>query len=94
MSGNSSVGTATFWEHLDDLRRVLMRIAAGVLSVSVIAFCFKEELFNLILAPKSDDFITYRLLSQIEAWIMQAPLTEDIFSVQLINTQLAHTNEK
>lgn len=52
----------------------------------MVAFFFKEQLFSVVLAPKSDGFITYRLFNRIAAW--SGGLSES-FSVQLINTGLA-----
>lgn len=76
-----------FWWHLDQLRGVLMRILAATVLCGIIAFCFKEQLFEIVLAPKSPDFITYRLINRLcEA--MGIPLLEP-FSVELINTGLA-----
>ena len=66
----------TFWDHLDELRTSLFRIICAVALFAVIAFVMKEELFGIILAPRSSDFITYRLLG-----------TED-FSIHLMNTGL------
>lgn len=67
----------TFWDHLDVLRGCLLRIFGVVLVSSVGAFCMKEQLFNLVLAPCQSDFITYRLMNA------------DSFSLHLINTGLA-----
>lgn len=66
----------TFWDHLDELRTSLFRIICAVALFAVIAFVMKEELFGIILAPRSSDFITYRLLG-----------TED-FCIHLMNTGL------
>lgn len=74
MSENDVSGT--FWEHLDVLRGVLLRSLAVVALLAVVAFCFKETLFAVVLAPRSSDFITFRLLG-----------TEP-FAVSLMNTGL------
>ena len=50
----------TFWDHLEALRSVIFKILAVALAGFIIAFCFKEPLFRLILAPGSPDFILYR----------------------------------
>lgn len=44
----------SFWEHLDELRTVIVRILVVTLLFAVVAFCFKDELFAVVLAPKSD----------------------------------------
>lgn len=77
----------TFWEHLDELRSALIKIAVVIIVFAVIAFLFKEELFAVVLAPKDADFITYRFLGRISG-IFNAGDTGRFF-VRLINTGLA-----
>ena len=77
----------TFWDHLDVLRGVILRCLAVVLLFTVIAFCLKEEIFNVVLAPKSPDFILYRLLSQLSEKLGFNVV--ETFDVALINTGLA-----
>lgn len=77
----------TFWDHLDVLRGVLLRGLAVVLLFTVVAFCLKEEVFDIVLAPKSPDFILYRLLAHIAGRIGMTP--PEWFDVSLINTGLA-----
>jgi len=67
-----------FWDHLDVLRSALIRMAVAVIIFAIAAFLMKEELFNIVLAPRSSDFITYRLLGA-EAFhlhLMNTGLTE------------------
>ena len=80
----------TFWEHLDELRDSLIRMVVAVVVCAIVAFCFKEELFGIILAPQDGGFITYRLLEDVSQAILSSPLTVDRMGVQLINTGLAH----
>ncbi len=77
----------TFWDHLDVLRGVLLRILGVTLIFTVVAFCFKEEVFDIVLAPKSPDFILYRILSDIAARFGMSGA--QWFEVSLINTGLA-----
>ena len=67
---------ATFWEHLDQLRASILRSLAVIVVFAVVAFCFKEELFRVVLAPRSGDFFLYR-------WLGAAP-----FQLHLMNTGL------
>lgn len=76
----------SFWEHLDVLRTAIVKIVAVAVVFGIAAFCFKEKLFAVILAPKNDGFITYRLFNRIAAW---AGGETGSFAVQLINTGLA-----
>ncbi len=70
--------TLTFWDHLDELRAVLIRILVITAIAAVAAFCLKEELFAVVLAPRSSDFITYRMMG-VEPFcinLMNTGLTE------------------
>ena len=53
----------TFWDHLDELRSVIIRILVITVVAAAVAFCLKEELFAVVLAPRTSDFITYRLMT-------------------------------
>ena len=47
----------TFWEHLEEFRGTLIRSLAAVVVCMIVAFCFKNFLFDsIILAPKESDF--------------------------------------
>lgn len=76
MSQNSDSAELTFWEHLDVLRSDLLRIVAVAALCGVAAFCFKEQLFDVVLAPCDPRFVTYRLLGA-------AP-----FTIRLVNVGL------
>ena len=76
----------SFWEHFDVLRTAIVKIAAVAVGFGIAAFCFKEGLFAVVLAPKDDGFVTYRLFNRIAAW---AGGETGSFAVQLINTGLA-----
>ena len=52
----------TFWEHLDVLRACIFKMLAVVVVCGMSAFFFKEQLFEIVLAPRNSDFITYRML--------------------------------
>ncbi|HMQ74564.1 MAG TPA: twin-arginine translocase subunit TatC [Flavobacteriales bacterium] len=53
----------TFLEHLEELRWTLMRSAAVILAAMLVAFFWKELVFDtIILAPRDPGFITYRAL--------------------------------
>lgn len=82
----ASTDKQSFWEHLDVLRAAIVKIAVVAVVFGIAAFCFKEELFTVVLAPKNDGFITYRLFNRIAAW---AGGETGSFAVQLINTGLA-----
>ena len=82
MSPKKETDQMGFWEHLEVLRHCLFRILAVTLVAGIAAFCFKRLLFAIVLAPKSPDFITYRLFARLVG-----PLPS--FEVGLINIELA-----
>ena len=44
----------TFWEHLDELRRRIWYVLLAAMVAGVGCFCFKEQLFAIIMYPKPD----------------------------------------
>lgn len=68
----------TFWDHLDELRNTLLRIAVAVFLVSIAVFMMKEKLFEVVLAPGKGDFVTYRLVraQPFALHLMNTGLTE------------------
>ncbi|MDR2813541.1 MAG: twin-arginine translocase subunit TatC [Prevotellaceae bacterium] len=79
----------TFWEHLEDLRWVLLRSTIVVAACTVLMFFNKERLTQIIFAPQSSDFIVYRAMCSLAAAVHFADLCPDEFSVELLNTRLA-----
>lgn len=70
------VSEMSFWEHLDALRGSLLRMLAAAVVAGVVAFCLKDLLFQLVLAPAQSDFFLYR-------WLGAEP-----FHLRLVNTGL------
>jgi len=80
----------TFWEHLDVLRGTIWRSLLVAFLLSLVAFAFKDILFDtIILGPKSKDFITYRLLCKLGKALAMPSLCVDPSSFQIININLA-----
>ena len=79
----------TFFEHLDELRPGLMRGVAVLIVAMVTAFLFKEPIMDIVMGPKSPDFISNAAMCSLAdatgsevLKINQQPLT-------LINTSMA-----
>lgn len=91
--GSGELKYASFWEHLDELRGMIIRVGVVVVVLTIVAFLFKDLLFGFILAPKSDDFITYRVMEQLAMLISggegEGEAESFRFTVELINTELA-----
>lgn len=75
----------SFWDHLDELRSVLIRCVVAWAVCAVAAFCFRDTLFAVLFAPSHPEFITYRLLRALP----RAGEEEMLLPVSFINTQLA-----
>ncbi|MDE6343057.1 MAG: twin-arginine translocase subunit TatC [Muribaculaceae bacterium] len=77
----------SFWDHLDELRGVILRSLGVAIFFGIIAFFFKDTLFRIVFAPKYDDFVTYRLIDHVCRALGMETLPG--FKVDLINTGLA-----
>ena len=54
-----------FWGHLDELRGNLVKALVAVAVGAVAAFCCKDWLFAVVMAPSRPDFVTYQLFNRI-----------------------------
>ena len=72
----SETSPMTFWDHLDELRTVIIKAVIVAVIAAAVAFCLKEQLFEIVLAPRTSDFITYKLMGV------------EPFSIHLMNTGL------
>ncbi len=88
MSEENEDGLLTFGGHLDVLRRMLFRILGVMLVFGVVIFCFKDETFELLLAPSRWDFVTYRRIEELCCWA-GFDFTLGEFYVKLISTELS-----
>ncbi len=86
----------SFLEHLEELRWHLIRSILAVFAGAILAFIFKDIIFSrVILAPKSPDFFTNRLLCELgqnlelkNLCINSVPL--DIISVKMAGQFTMH----
>ena len=78
----------TFGEHLEVLRKMLFRILGLTACVAIAVFCFKEQIFSLLLAPSKSDFVLYQWIEgicKVIGWGFQF----DEYQVNLIATELS-----
>tara|TARA_B110000003_G_scaffold90320_1_gene92410 strand:+ start:22211 stop:23020 length:810 start_codon:yes stop_codon:yes gene_type:complete len=62
----------SFLDHLEELRWHLIRSVLSILIFGIVAFMFKDFIFNtLLFGPKSTDFITYRWFCEISQLLGQ-----------------------
>lgn len=81
----------TFWDHLDELRRVLFRIIGVWFVLAVGYFIAMPWLFDrVVLAPCYNDFVFYDLLRYVgEVFHLEDEFFTKEFQVKLININLA-----
>ena len=80
----------SFLEHLEELRWHIIRSILAIVILMVIAFVFKNFIFdNVILAPKSPDFITARLLCRLGEYLNTTSLCINTQQMNLINIKMA-----
>ena len=74
--------TGTFWEHLEELRWMVLRSMGVAIVFAIAAFCMKDWLFRLVLAPHTSNFITYRLMGiePFDIHLMNIGLTEQFMT--------------
>ena len=79
----------TFWTHLDELRKYLFRSIIVILVFAIVAFIYKDFIFNIIiLLPSDTKFITYRAFCKIGTLLNFNGLCFQQFKLDLINTEI------
>lgn len=74
----------TFGDHLEVLRWVFLRSFIIITIFAIAAFLFKDIIYNIIiLGPKNDDFITFRLLCRFGNYFKEGFLCISIPDIKL-----------
>ncbi len=80
----------SFFEHLEDLRFTIIRSLLAIVIFAVLAFLFKEFVFNtIILGPQKPDFITNRLLCSLGSEIGSRVICINQNNIDIINIEIA-----
>ena len=81
----------SFWDHIDALRSVLVRIVVVLVVMTLGLFFVMPSIFDrVILAPCHGDFVLYRLFERMTSSVSWLPqFSTDGFQVELINIKLA-----
>lgn len=89
VSENGSSGSLmTFGGHLDVLRKMLFRIVIVTVVLGAVIFCFKSETFTILLAPRNNEFVTFRVIeSFMHHWGSDFQFRS--YDVPLISTELS-----
>jgi len=86
---NKKENDLSFWDHIDELRKYIFRSIFAIFLVSVLAFFYKDFIFNtIILLPSDTKFITYRIFCEIGYFLNLDGLCVQAFHLDLINTEL------
>lgn len=84
----NDAGLLTFGGHLDVLRKMLFRIIMVVVTFGCVIFCFKDEIFSILLAPHKSDFCTFVYIEKlINALGVDFEFNE--YEIPLISTELS-----
>lgn len=79
----------TFWDHLDALRIVIIRVLIVWFILAVVFFCIMPSIFDsVILGPCHNNFISYQLLRKLGTLIHSS----DSFFTQPFNLKLININ--
>ncbi|MGL5262151.1 MAG: twin-arginine translocase subunit TatC [Bacteroides sp.] len=79
----------TFWDHLEELRRVIFKVLGVWLVLAIVYFIAMPTIFDqIILAPCNNDFAFYDLLR----WIGEKLNLEDEFFTQEFSLKLTNIN--
>ena len=80
----------SFWDHLEELRWVLFRIAIALAVFAIGAFLIMPWFFDhIIMAPARPDFFLYRSLCQLSQHFTFLPdFCDNQFQVKMINIEL------
>lgn len=80
---------SSFWGHIDQLRIYITRSIISIIILSIVAFIYKDFIFNtIILFPSDTNFITYRAFCKIGTILNIDGLCFQPFHLNLINTEL------
>lgn len=94
MSRTSNNYTLTFGEHLEELRKVLMKVACAVMVFMILVFCFKDEVFKFLLGPCESDFATFtvlrNLISRISDNTVLYPGNIELITTDISSQFMAH----
>ncbi|HKM30591.1 MAG: twin-arginine translocase subunit TatC [Bacteroidales bacterium] len=80
----------SFWEHLEEFRKVLIRSVIVLLVLMVVIFLNKTFVFEtIIFAPRSSDFVFYKWLESLSRLLNIPSMAPEPFKLELQNIELA-----
>lgn len=83
-------GEMSFLQHLEELRWHIIRALVAVVAGAILAFMFKNFIFdNIILAPNNPDFVTNRLLCRLADAVNAPVLCINQNPIELISIKMS-----
>jgi sec-independent protein translocase protein TatC len=80
----------TFWDHLDELRKHILRSIVAIIVLAIVAFLNREIVFDyIILGPSSSDFVTNRWLCKLGELLSVNALCIHDMKLQIINIKMS-----
>lgn len=80
----------TFWDHLDELRKHIIRSLIAIIVLAIVAFLNRHFIFDyIILAPSSSEFITNRALCWVGEQLSLNALCIDDMKLKIINIKMS-----
>ncbi|MDD3078385.1 MAG: twin-arginine translocase subunit TatC [Paludibacter sp.] len=86
---NNKQESNTFWEHLEELRWLILRMLVVLGLLFSVVFSFRDFIFNkIIFPPLSSNFVVYRSLCKLADWLHNPDFCPGDFRINLINLEL------
>lgn len=79
----------TFGEHLDELRKILMRVAIVFVIIFILMFAVSNVWLKILMGPQDPSFLTYRLFNWLANVVNSDALRIAPDNFILINTRMA-----
>ena len=80
----------SFLEHLEVLRWHIIKSLVSILVLGIVAFIFKDIVFNkILLAPKFPEFITYRVFCKVAEMVKIPRLCINAVPMELISIKMS-----
>jgi len=80
----------SFWDHLTELRKRMLRMIVAWFSMSIVAFLNRDIIFDkIILAPKDTSFVTYKWLCDLGRFLHVDGLCLPPMSINIVNLNLS-----
>lgn len=79
----------TFGDHLEELRQMILRVICVSILFGLFIFIYKDQTWNILLAPSEYDFYTYRVIEKFLHVLTFNSFKFDEYNVDLISTELS-----